>query len=122
MTHIAMRRHKLEQERHGLQDRLHRIHLDRTRANGPVDPDFSDQAIERENDEVLAGLERSVISELGRIEHALAHLERGGGDQCENCGHLISHERLLAVIHATQCETCARTQAAGGGTPGPALS
>ena len=73
-------------------------------------------------DEVLDRLESTVISELGRIEHALSHLDRGRGNQCECCGRTISRKRLSAVIHATQCEACARKLASDASTSVPAAA
>ena len=113
MTSLPSRRRQLEQERLNLQDRLRRIRADRSRSNGPVDADFAEQAVERENDEVLEQLDSVTLTELGKVEHALSHLAKGRGNRCECCGKTISRKRLAAMIHAPQCETCAHDLSTG---------
>jgi DnaK suppressor protein len=89
-------------------NRLDRIWRDRNHTEVPLVADFPDQATQRQNDEVLEGLEDSTLRELGQIEHALHHLQRGGGDRCECCGQAISSKRLTAVPYATACADCAQ--------------
>lgn len=88
-------------------DRLERIRRDRTHIDVPLVADFSDQAIQRQNDEVLDQLEDSGLRDLGQVEHALAYLARGGGDRCECCGEVIAAKRLAAMPQATLCSKCA---------------
>ena len=87
--------------------RLERIRRDRDHVDAPLVADFPDQAIQRQNDEVLDRLEDSSLQELGQVEHALAHLERGGANRCECCGRAISSTRLAALPQATTCADCA---------------
>lgn len=93
-------------------NRLERIRRDRTHIDAPLVADFSDQAIQRQNDEVLDRLEDSGLRDLGQVEHALAHLARGGGNRCERCGRAISARRLSAMPQATLCSRCAGTSVA----------
>jgi DnaK suppressor protein len=45
---------------------------------------------------------------LARNEHALGRLADGSYEQCENCGHQIGTQRLLALPRATLCMGCQR--------------
>lgn len=97
----------LEREVTQLRDRLERIRFDRRRGRGALDPDFSEQAVERQNDEVLDQLELSVTTEIRQMDRALAQLKDGRGDVCEHCGKAIGEQRLSALPYATQCAPCA---------------
>lgn len=92
-------------------NRLERIRRDRNHTEAPLVADFPDQAVQRQNDEVLERLEESSRRDLHQIEHALAHLRRGGANRCESCGRPISARRLAAVLHATTCAGCAKKAA-----------
>ena len=97
----------LERTRMELMTRLERIRRDRNHVDAPLVADFPDQAVQRQNDEVLDRLEDSSLRELGQVEHALAHLRRGGANRCESCGRVISSKRLAALPQATTCAGCA---------------
>ncbi len=107
--HTTNSRHLyLENQYAELRERLQRVRRDRNHTDGALDADFAEQAVQRENDEVLEGLERSLVADLQQIDHALAHLNRGQGDSCEHCGKPIGASRLAAVPHATICIDCVR--------------
>lgn len=90
-----------------LLDRHARIERDRRRELGALEADFSEQAVQRENDQVLDGLERSVDHDVQQIERALARIRLGQGDRCEACGAPIGAPRLKALPQATRCARCA---------------
>lgn len=104
---------RLEQTRLELVNRLERIRRDRNHVEAPLVADFADQAVQRENDEVLERLEDSSLQDLGQVEHALAHLRRGGADRCEYCGSAISSQRLAAMPQVTTCAACAHRLSVG---------
>lgn len=108
MPSTSSRHLYLENQYAELRERLERVRRDRNRSDAALDPDFSEQAVQSENDEVLEGLERSLLADLQQIDHALAHLNRGQGDSCEHCGKPIGASRLAAVPHATACIDCVR--------------
>ena len=58
-------------------ERLDRIRHDRRHVDGPVSADFKEQAVERENDEVLARLESATEQDLRQMDHALRRVEAG---------------------------------------------
>ena len=73
----------------------------------PVDPDFGDGAIEKEDDEVLEAQGLQAQDELKSVEAALSRIENGHYGSCITCGNDISEERLLAIPFAVQCRYCA---------------
>lgn len=89
-----------------LSDRLERVEMDRGRRNGGLPADFSDQAVQRANDEVLDRLAESTRAELAQIQHALSRLEHDEFGVCEVCGGTIEADRLHAVPYATACRRC----------------
>ena len=69
--------------------------------------DWDDQAIERENDEVLNGLWTSAEQELGLINSALKRIDRDEYFQCSLCNNEISIERLELLPFSLHCVDCA---------------
>lgn len=114
--HSSPRHQRLLRSRDELLNRLERIRRDRSHIDAPLVADFSDQAIQRQNDEVLDQLEDAGLRDLGQVEHALAYLARGGGDRCECCGRGIGAKRLSAMPQATLCSRCADTMVASAPT------
>lgn len=104
----------LRTQRDELADRLARIRSDRTRADGPLPQDFADQAIARENDDVLDRLERATAEDLAQFERALRHAQDGDYGLCERCGSGISASRLRALPQATLCAACAAKDESAG--------
>lgn len=90
-----------------LADRLERIRRDRMRAGQPLSAHFTEQAVERENDEVLDRLETATAAELRQVERAVAHFEAGLYGLCESCGAPIEERRLHRLPYATACAHCA---------------
>lgn len=76
-------------------------------ARRKLDKGYEEQAIQRENEEVLTSLDNSLNSELTQIGHALARIDAGEYGKCESCGEEISIKRLEAVPHANYCIKCA---------------
>ncbi len=76
-------------------------------ARRKLDKSFEEQAIQRENEEVLTGLDNSLNLEYTQIQKALARIESGTYGICENCGNRISEKRLEALPHSNLCIECA---------------
>ena len=72
----------------------------------PKSQSFSEQATEREFDEVYEAQGMASEQELEAIEAALNRIENGVYGQCLNCGNPISDERLEAIPFATKCRNC----------------
>lgn len=68
---------------------------------------FSEQVVERHNDDVLYNLKAEAEAELVQIDKALLKLERNIYGQCEKCHQAISAERLTALPYTAFCKDCA---------------
>jgi RNA polymerase-binding transcription factor DksA len=90
-----------------ISDRLNRIRQDVRHTKAPLDADFAEQAVERENDQVLDALDDSLRYELAQLQVTLKRLEQGEYGVCEICGKRISLKRLKALPHASRCVACA---------------
>jgi DnaK suppressor protein len=73
----------------------------------PLDPDFEEQAVERQNAEVVDALDTAARSELASIAAALARMDQGEYGVCMRCGTDIPLDRLRAVPYADRCIGCA---------------
>lgn len=104
---MSDRKTRLDELKTDLLARLDRYEAHQHREAGALEADFAEQAIQRQNDEVVDGLETEVRAQLNQVNHALARLSDGDGDSCEKCGAVISPERLSAVPQATLCIGCA---------------
>jgi DnaK suppressor protein len=107
--HLPKARDVLRGRRAELAERLVRIQRDRQRQEQPLSADFSEQATERENDEVLDRLAEATGAELRQVSHALERLDAGLYGICEVCGEEIAAPRLAALPDATVCQDCANT-------------
>jgi DnaK suppressor protein len=94
------------QKRHAeLVDRLERVTREVRHTSG-LESDFEEQAVQRENDDVLAGLDDKIRLELLQIESALGRLDDAEYGVCETCHRPILEKRLEALPYATLCVTC----------------
>ena len=68
---------------------------------------WTEQATERENDEVLESLGNASEQELVMIDNALKRIDSGEYFSCSICGEEIPPERLELLPFSTQCVSCA---------------
>ncbi|MEM7008919.1 MAG: TraR/DksA C4-type zinc finger protein [Thermodesulfobacteriota bacterium] len=94
---LNTRKLELEQRLDRAEDSLRKTHA----------KDWSEQAQERENDEVVERLEESARLELNQIYDALTRVENGLYGQCEVCDGPIRAERLEALPYTNRCFNCA---------------
>jgi DnaK suppressor protein len=87
-----------------LQHRISSIHKDFA---GGRDADWSEQAGERENDEVLNALESEAKIEIQHLSNAITRMENGNYGICQTCGDEISSQRLQVQPAAEKCIQCA---------------
>lgn len=87
-----------------LQQRVTSIHQDF--ANGRH-ADWSEQASERENDEVLNALESEAKIEIQQLSNAITRMEQGNYGICMSCGEDIAKGRLAVQPAALKCINCA---------------
>lgn len=104
MENIEHLKAKLIERKKTLEDLLTRVEKS---ARRQLDKSFEEQAIQRENEEVLTALDTSLNKEFNEIEKALARIADGIYGNCEECGNAISNERLEAVPHTSLCINCA---------------
>lgn len=100
-------RTQLETRQSELQTRLNRVEEHVSHRNEPLSADFAEQAVERENDEVLEAIGVEVDKELVQIRHALKTIDDGSYGSCESCGNDIAVERLKIVPYTNFCVSCA---------------
>jgi len=100
-------RQRLEGRLTNLMQRLHKVEGNRRRERNPLDPDWQEQAITRQNDEVLDGLDAEGRQELEAIRVALNRLDSGAYGTCITCDEPIAPARLEALPYAVQCISCA---------------
>lgn len=101
-------RARLLARRQELATRASRAAADLRREHEPLSADFSEQAVQRENDEVLQGISDAAHDELLLIDRALKRLDSGDYFDCERCGAPIGEGRLEVVPYADLCADCAR--------------
>lgn len=87
--------------------RIAGIRQDLEHKNAPVEADFAEQVTQRENDDVLTGLQVEAQGELAKVNAALARLESGAYGACVKCGADIASARLAALPQAELCQECA---------------
>ncbi len=74
---------------------------------GPLDADYSEQAVDLADDEALEGVDAVLRAEARQISLALARIDNGTYGTCTNCGATIALARLEAEPAATRCIACA---------------
>jgi RNA polymerase-binding transcription factor DksA len=74
---------------------------------GPLDADFSEQAVDLADDEMLEGVDDVLRAEARQIMFALQRIENGTYGVCANCGKEIPAKRLAVQPIATRCAACA---------------
>lgn len=103
MNDIDQTRQRLTEQLEDAIDRAERIE-ERLRQTG--DEDWEEQAIQRENDEVLESLGKRLYQEIDEIKQAIHRIDSGSYGICVRCGKALSQERLEAVPYATACVEC----------------
>ena len=86
----------------------HRIdEIDRDIRHEGMSADWSEQASERENDEVLESLGNTSGQDLQMINYALLRIENGTYFCCDECGREIPDARLELLPFTPYCVDCA---------------
>ena len=93
--------------RDALNERLQKIKKDVTRK---ASADWSEQAQERENDEVIDALGNEAKIELNKINLALDRMKNDDYGFCVSCGAEIAGARLEAMPYADLCIKCAEVR------------
>lgn len=93
---LSKRRNELVQRLMTIEDRL----------DDPKDADFSERAVQSEEDEVLQLQGTSGEQEINAIDAALTRIEEGTFGTCTSCGAEISEARLDIVPYTAVCRNC----------------
>lgn len=101
---LADIRKNLEQRKGVLLQRISRVKHGITQEHSA---DWSEQAQERQNDEVLEAIGNESQHELSQINVALERIKSGDYTSCTDCGEDISLKRLEAVPYTHLCINCA---------------
>lgn len=96
----------LIEKRQTLEVRISRTQKHLKHEDGPPDPDFAEQAVERQNEDVVYGLDEAARAELVQIKNALKRMEDGEYGICQECGETIPLKRLEAVPFTSYCVDC----------------
>ena len=100
-------RQQLIAQRDELMQRVDAIKVDVQHQQEPVEKDFAEQAVQRENEEVLNALDDEARLTLMQINAALHRMNTGEYGICQDCGIEIPAERLKVVPYAEYCIKCA---------------
>jgi len=103
MTTEALKDNLLELQ-HSLSNRIEAIKRDFSNGRSA---DFSEQATEQENEEVLVQLKVDAEEELRMVNIALNKIVEGTYGECEKCTEEIAPARLEAIPYAKHCINCA---------------
>jgi RNA polymerase-binding transcription factor DksA len=103
---LAQVKQSLLTRRRALLERHERVEADLQRRGEALVGDWSDRAIQLQNDEALQAIDDAAQDELVAIDEALQRLGRGLYGVCKKCGEPIQPARLEA-LHAVTCAECA---------------
>jgi len=107
MQDLDKLKQELQDRQTELESRIQAINADITHKNQPLSADWSEQAVERENEEVLEALGNASQVELSQIKRALQRMEKGRYQYCESCDEPIPFERLKLIPYTIYCTSCA---------------
>lgn len=105
MANLEHFKHKLTALKDELTRRVNAI--DKDIKHEGMSSNWTEQATERENDEVLESLGNASEKELLMIDSALKRIDSGEYFSCSECGEEIPSERLELLPFSTQCVSCA---------------
>ena len=105
---LQRQRTRIEQRLDALRGRAHRLDEHHAREVAVGVGDLADRAQVHDNDEVVGDLRVIAEAEVAALEVALARIESGDYEVCEECGEPIAHARLEIVPHSTHCTVCMR--------------
>lgn len=103
-------RQQLLKRREELNRRVNKLADKSRHIDDPLPPDFSEQAVERQNDEVLDALGEVGRRELIQINRALASIDAGEYGTCARCGSTIPEQRLEILPYSDLCVSCAERE------------
>lgn len=113
MDEFTTVRETLLERRDKLLRLINRVTDDVRHTEEPLSSDFSEQAVERQHEEVLDALGEAGRRELSQINRSLARMDAGEYGICAACGEPIPEQRLQVMPHCEYCVACAEKQESG---------
>ncbi len=110
MSQLAEIKKQLLNRKIKLEARVTAINDDVSHKHQPLSSDWSEQAVERENEEVLEALGNASLEEIAHINLALLRIEQGLYFVCHECGEKINEKRLALISYTDCCANCAAEQ------------
>lgn len=107
MTGLEQIKQQLIQRQNELESRVTAINDNVSHKKQPLSSDWAEQAVERENEEVLEALGNASLDEISNIKRALQRIEQGTYFECARCGVTINIERLKLLNSTDHCTKCA---------------
>ncbi|MBS1269538.1 MAG: General stress protein 16O [Gammaproteobacteria bacterium] len=98
---------ELLKKRDELEGRLRSITRNVRHEDNPLSGDWREQAVQRENDEVIDALGNEAQRELEQINQALQRIDSGEYSHCSDCGEEIQKARLETLPYTSLCVQCA---------------
>ncbi len=105
MADFADVRGQLEKRLAELNDRVTLVERERAE---PMSADSAEQAVEAEDDEVLALQDDVLHLEIAAIVAAIRRVDKGTYGSCASCGLSIGPARLAVLPTTSLCIDCAR--------------
>ncbi len=105
MADTAKLRNELEKQLAELNNRVAQVERERAE---PMSADSAEQAVEAEDDEVLALQDDVLHQEIAAIIGAIRRIETGTYGNCASCGENIEPARLAVLPTTAVCIDCAR--------------
>jgi RNA polymerase-binding transcription factor DksA len=105
MVDVTKVRSHLEARLAELNDRI--VQVERERSE-PMSADSAEQAVEAEDDEVLALQDDALHHEIASIVNAIRRIDSGKFGNCTSCGETIQPARLAVMPTTSLCIDCAR--------------
>ena len=101
---------RLEQMREAALTRQNRLEKKVVHREEALSADFSEQAVELQNQETMEQLMTQVQAELRAIQVSLNRIHDGVYDTCSKCNESIESDRLIALPTTTLCSSCAQAE------------
>ncbi|MDB4307946.1 TraR/DksA family transcriptional regulator, partial [Gammaproteobacteria bacterium] len=106
-TNYADYENRLHVLRDEMTARINALYKDIHHHEQAVEKDFSEQATQNENNDVLTSLDHEARIIVQQIDRALLSIKENSYGTCNNCGNPIAEKRLQAVPYVTMCIECA---------------
>ncbi len=93
--------------RDSIEERMAKLKRHVHQREEPIPQDFSEQAVDMQNDETMVALDDELDSQLADVAAALARIEADSYGACTQCGEDIEEARLEALPATPFCIDCA---------------